>query len=210
MERIRVRAIVALAVGVALIALGAVVFLMPRSNTQIVALEPIQATPQRVPVSSNPPAAPPSPPATVKSVEPLTPRTGSSGANTSSVNASSPTPPAVDPTPEPSERPPDPTPPSPPPPPSSRPTTPDPATAPAPKPVPTSLPVRQTAQGWGIQAGAFKTETNAAALRDRLLKAGLAARVDTGSDGILRVIVGAFASADAARATSASVTSALK
>ncbi|NJK45536.1 MAG: hypothetical protein HC933_15815 [Pleurocapsa sp. SU_196_0] len=70
--------------------------------------------------------------------------------------------------------------------------------------------MRQTAQGWGVQAGAFKTESNAVALRDRLLKAGLAARVDAGDGGLYRVIVGAYATADAARETTAGIAAALR
>ena len=70
--------------------------------------------------------------------------------------------------------------------------------------------MRQTAQGWGVQAGAFKTDTNANALRDRLLKAGLAARVESGEGGIYRVIVGAYKDAEAARASSEAVLAALK
>ena len=61
-----------------------------------------------------------------------------------------------------------------------------------------------------MQAGAFKNAANATTLRDRLLKAGLAARVESGADGVNRVLVGAYVSADAAKAASATVAVALK
>lgn len=194
------KAIAALAIGVALIALAAVVFLAPRPSAQTVALEPIEATPQRVDTptttSQASPQSTPDPAPTVKPVEPLEPRDATPPSSPS----------AVDELPEPSERPsdvqeasvssdPEPT------------TT---ATPPTPTPAPSSLPVRQTAQGWGVQAGAFKTETNAVALRDRLLKAGLAARVESGEGGLYRVFVGAYSSADAARASVSSVVAALR
>jgi cell division protein FtsN len=199
------RAIVALAVGVALIALAAVVFLSPRPTAQTVALEPIEATPQRVetsqsaPSSSSSPMTPESAPV-VKPTQPLEPR---------ATPPASPRP-AVDELPEPSERPTDVQEPGV----SSDNPSSDTASSepPSPQPVaaPSSLPVRETAQGWGVQAGAFKTEANATALRDRLLRASLAARVDAGSDGIYRVIVGAYASADDARVSVARVLAALR
>ena len=61
-----------------------------------------------------------------------------------------------------------------------------------------------------MQAGAFKNAANATTLRDRLLKAGLAARVETAADGVNRVLVGAYVSADAAKAASATVAAAQK
>ena len=75
---------------------------------------------------------------------------------------------------------------------------------------PAALPVRNSVQGWAVQAGAFKNASNATNLRDRLLKAGLAARVETGADGVNRVLVGAYVNADAAKASSATVAAALK
>jgi cell division septation protein DedD len=187
------RMIVAFAVGVALIALGALVFTSLRPQTaQTIPLQPIEATPQRVATPIEPAPASPTPPAAVRAAAPLESRP-----------QSAPSSPATDTTPEPSERPSDTdvTPPAPPSKPESTPPTP---------PAPSALPVRQTAQGWGVQAGAFKTSTNANALRDRLLKAGLAARVEAGEGGIYRVIVGAYKDADAARANSATVLTALK
>jgi cell division protein FtsN len=193
------KSIVALAVGVALIALGALVFTSLRPQTaQTVALQPIEATPQRVatPVEPTPPAAP----ITTRRVAPLEPRPQSAPSTASS--------PQADTTPEPSERPSDAdvTPPA-----QSSSSNPEPAPPAAQTPpAPSSLPVRQTAQGWGVQAGAFKTNTNANTLRDRLLKAGLAARVEAGEGGIYRVIVGAYQDADAARSNSSTVLAALK
>jgi cell division protein FtsN len=202
--RILVKAIAALAVGVALIALAAVVFLTPRPQAQTVALDPIEATPQRVDINDDNPQPAPPPPQTettpvVKPTEPLEPR---------DTTATPPSPPTDD-LPEPSERPTDVEEPSV----SSNPSLSDSTSsnvAPSSPAVPSSLPVRQTAQGWGVQAGAFRTETNAVALRDRLLKAGLAARVESGDGGLYRVFVGAYANADAARASVPSVVAALR
>jgi cell division protein FtsN len=191
------KTIVALAVGVALIALGALVFstLRPQQTAQTVPLQPIEATPQRVATPPEPAPAAAQSPATVKATTPLEPRPETF------------TPPPA-PTPEPGERPADPATST-----ATATTTPNDTTPPAATtkpPAPTSLPVRQTAQGWGVQAGAFKTGTNANALRDRLLKAGLAARVEAGEGSIYRVIVGAYSTADAARASGTTVLAALK
>lgn len=210
------------------------------SNQDSVSLEPIQAVPMRVPNASDGNSQPPAPVRTPDPIKPraVTPTTPASSAaapidtkvsSPSSNSASSSDTTAADVTgsettdsdttaseptvPEPSERP-------------SDATTPSDATLPSPSSDPaadasaataiiaaatsSALPVRNSSQGWAVQAGAFKNASNATALRDRLLKAGLAARVETGADGVSRVLVGAYANAESARAASASVAAALK
>ena len=226
MRGIAVRDIAVLAICIALIAGGGYFFFIRQtSNQESVALEPIQAVPMRVPNASD---STPQPPAAVRTPDPLKPRAvtpstpagtaSSSDAGTSDTTVSDTT--ASDTTvPEPSERP-------------SDATTPSDATLPSTSSsdpasdsstnaaantaaiiaaaTPSALPVRNSAQGWAVQAGAFKNASNATSLRDRLLKAGFAARVEIGADGVNRVLVGAYVNAEAAKAASVTVAAALK
>jgi cell division protein FtsN len=177
-----------------LIAVGAFVLLSRQSAPQTVPLERVEATPMRVPNESTDGPRPAPPPPPIKKAEPLEPRP----------SAPQPTP-AVSPAPQPDPSPSSPATqtPAPPTPPATSPTPPAPA-------APSSLPVRNSAQGWAVQAGAFRAEANATALRERLLRSGLAARVEPADDGIYRVLVGAYGSADAARAASEGVAAALR
>lgn len=220
------RDMLVLAICVVLIAGGTLFYFTGRSsNQERVSLEPIQAVPMRVPNASD---SAPQPPAPVKVPDRIEPRAepqpapasstpSSSSSDTTSENASDTT--ASDVTasdtsvpdttvPEPSERPSDATTPS-------DATLPSTSSDPAPDSgvataTPAALPVRNSAQGWSVQAGAFKNASNATALRDRLLKLGLAARVEVGTEGVNRVLVGAYATAEAAKASSATVAAALK
>ena len=214
------RDMLVLAICVVLIAGGALFYFTGRSsNQESVSLEPIQAVPMRVPNASDSAPQPPAPVRTPDRIEPRAetpPAPASSSASSSSSDGASDTTvsdtPASDTTasettvPEPSERP-------------SDAATPSDATLPSSDPAPDSgaaaaapaaLPVRNSAQGWSVQAGAFKNASNATALRDRLLKLGLAARVEIGTDGVNRVLVGAYSSASAAKASSATVAAVLK
>ena len=216
-----------LAICVALVAGGAYFFVNRQSsNQESVALEPIRAVPMRVPNASD---SAPQPPARSRTPDRLGPRavtpptaTGStvtssstslSTASSSDASTQQQDTATSDTTlPEPSERP-------------SDAATPSDATLPSTSSEPASstatdiiiaaatpsaLPVRNSAQGWAVQAGAFKNALNATTLRDRLLKLGLAARVETGVDGVNRVLVGAYSSAEAARAASVTAAAALK
>lgn len=216
-----------LAICVALVAGGAYFFVNRQSsNQESVALEPIRAVPMRVPNASD---SAPQPPARSRTPDRLGPRAVTPPTSTSSTVTSSSTSSSTasssdastqqqdtatsDTTlPEPSERP-------------SDAATPSDATLPSTSSEPASstatdiiiaaatpsaLPVRNSAQGWAVQAGAFKNALNATTLRDRLLKLGLAARVETGADGVNRVLVGAYSSAEAARAASVTAAAALK
>lgn len=237
MKDIALRDIFVLAICVVLIAGGALFYLTGQSsNQESVSLEPIQAVPMRVPNASD---SAPQPPARLRTPDRLEPRAAtspvpassaaSSGTVSSSAtssdsasNASTSDSTVSDATvPEPSERP-------------SDAATPSDATLPSSDPAsdssstasgstasgntaatiaaatPSALPVRNSAQGWAVQAGAFKNAGNATGLRDRLLKLGLAARVEVGADGVNRVLVGAYSSAAAAKASSATVAAALK
>ncbi len=201
------RDIVILVVCGVLIAAGVFIFLSRSEAPQTVALEPVQAVPMRIPNASTDPPAPPAP---VRRAEPLEPRPEPPApvTRTTPPPASSTATDQTDTTPEPSERPSDTSTT-----PSSADSTGDTSSTTPPTPpaaVPSSLPVRNSTQGWGVQAGAFRTSANAIALRDRLLKSGLAARVEPVDNGIYRVIVGAYATADAARAASAGVLAALR
>ena len=62
------------------------------------------------------------------------------------------------------------------------------------------LTVRQEAGSWRLQAGAFRTQANAEALKIKIVAGGLLAQVSRGTDGIYRVLVGTYASAGLARA----------
>ncbi len=73
-----------------------------------------------------------------------------------------------------------------------------------------SLTVRQDAGTWRLQAGAFRTQTNAESLQAKIQASGLKARVSKGEDGIYRVLVGNYNSSDAARAESDKVSSVLR
>ncbi len=73
-----------------------------------------------------------------------------------------------------------------------------------------SLTVRQEAGSWRLQAGAFRTQGNAEALKAKVIATGLMARVSQGDDGIYRVLVGNYASSAMARADSNNVLSALR
>jgi cell division protein FtsN len=229
---IALRDVVVLMICVALIAGGAFFFFNRQSsNQESVSLEPIQAVPMRVPNASD---STPQPPAPVKvparleprAATPTTPASASDAASSAvsssdttasdtsiSETSTSDTTPSEITVPEPSERPSDATAPSDATLPSlsSDPTS-DSSTAGAiiTAATPSALPVRNSAQGWAVQAGAFKNASNATALRDRLLKLGLAARVEIGTDGVNRVLVGAYSSGEAAKAASASVAAALK
>lgn len=216
-----------LAICVALVAGGAYFFVNRQSsNQESVALEPIRAVPMRVPNASD---SAPQPPARSRTPDRLGPRAvtppTSTGSTVTSSSTSSSTASSSDAStqqqdtatsdttlPEPSERP-------------SDAATPSDATLPSTSSEPASstatdiiiaaatpsaLPVRNSAQGWAVQAGAFKNALNATTLRDRLLKLGLAARVETGADGVNRVLVGAYSSAEAARAASVTAAAALK
>lgn len=216
-----------LAICVALVAGGAYFFVNRQSsNQESVALEPIRAVPMRVPNASD---SAPQPPARSRTPDRLGPRAvtppTSTGSTVTSSSTSSSTASSSDAStqqqdtatsdttlPEPSERP-------------SDAATPSDATLPSTSSEPASstatdfiiaaatpsaLPVRNSAQGWAVQAGAFKNALNATTLRDRLLKLGLAARVETGAGGVNRVLVGAYSSAEAARAASVTVAAALK
>lgn len=216
MKDIALRDIVVLVICVALIAGGAYFFFnRSSSNQESVALEPIQAVPMRVPNASD---SAPQPTPQVRTPGQLEPRAATPAAPTSSPEPSSDTASGVT---EPSERP-------------SDASTPSDATLPSTSSNPpadasdstppassaataimagassAALPVRNSSQGWAVQAGAFKNASNATTLRDRLLKAGLAARIETGADGVNRVLVGAYVNAEAARASSAAVVTALK
>ena len=216
------RDMLVLAICVVLIAGGALFYFTGRSsNQESVSLEPIQAVPMRVPNASDSAPQPPAPVRTPDRIEPRAetpPAPASSSASSSSSDGASDTTvsdtPASDTTasdttaPEPSERPGDAATPSDATLPStSSDPTPDSGAAAA---TPAALPVRNSAQGWSVQAGAFKNASNATALRDRLLKLGLAARVEIGTDGVNRVLVGAYSSASAAKASSATVAAVLK
>lgn len=227
MKDIALRDILVLAICVALVAGGAYFFVNRQSsNQESVALEPIRAVPMRVPNASD---SAPQPPARSRTPDRLGPRAVTPPTSTSSTVTSSSTSSSTasssdastqqqdtatsDTTlPEPSERP-------------SDAATPSDATLPSTSSEPASstatdiiiaaatpsaLPVRNSAQGWAVQAGAFKNALNATTLRDRLLKLGLAARVETGADGVNRVLVGAYSSAEAARAASVTAAAALK
>lgn len=76
--------------------------------------------------------------------------------------------------------------------------------------LPITLTVRQDAGTWRIQAGAFRTQSNAAALQNKIQDSGLTARVIQGDDGIYRVLVGNYNSSDAARADSDKVSSVIR
>ena len=229
MRDFALRDLLVLAFCLVMIALGAYVFFARSfASQESVALEPIQAVPMRVPNASD---SAPQPPASLRTPDKLKPRAATPSASASSVaTSSSTTAPdtiAQDTTasdravPEPSERPSDAATPSdatlpstssnPPadasnatPPASSA------ATASMAGATPAALPARNSVQGWAVQAGAFKNASNATNLRDRLLKAGFAARVETGADGVNRVLVGAYVNANAAKAISATVAAALK
>ena len=225
MRDIALRDVLVLAICVLLIAGGALFYFTGRSSKQeSVSLEPIQAVPMRVPNASD---SAPQPPAPVKVPDKLAPRAvtpttpasspssrGSTTSNTTASDATGSDTNVSDTTaPEPSERPSDATTPS-------DATLPSTSSDPAPAPdattaiiapaIPSALPVRNSAQGWAVQAGAFKNALNATTLRDRLLKLGLSARVEIGADGVNRVLVGAYVNAEAAKAASASVAAALK
>jgi cell division protein FtsN len=60
---------------------------------------------------------------------------------------------------------------------------------------------------WRLQVGAFKSADNADALRVKLIENGLSAKVVQGSDGISRVLVGDYASREAAQADNKAVSS---
>lgn len=232
MKDIALRDILVLAICVALVAGGAYFFVNRQSsNQESVALEPIRAVPMRVPNASD---SAPQPLARSRTPDRLGPRAVTpptstrstvTSSSTSSSSTSSSTASSSDAStqqqdtatsdttlPEPSERP-------------SDAATPSDATLPSTSSEPASstatdiiiaaatpsaLPVRNSAQGWAVQAGAFKNALNATTLRDRLLKLGLAARVETGADGVNRVLVGAYSSAEAARAASVTAAAALK
>ena len=221
MRDIALRDILVLTVCIALIAGGAAFWVNRQSsNQESVALEPIQAVPMRVPNASD---SKPQPPAAVRVPDRLEPRaatptTPASSAALKSDPSSGSTDPANSSVPEPSERP-------------SNATTPSDATLPSTSgsetppadamtsdnanaimagTTPAALPVRNSGQGWAVQAGAFKNASNATSLRDRLLKLGLAARVEIAADGVNRVLVGAYVNAEAAKAASASVAAAFK
>jgi cell division protein FtsN len=60
---------------------------------------------------------------------------------------------------------------------------------------------------WRLQVGAFKSANNADALRVKLLENGLSAKVLRGEDGISRVLVGDYATREAAQADNNQVSS---
>jgi cell division protein FtsN len=62
-----------------------------------------------------------------------------------------------------------------------------------------SLPLRRETTGVSVQAGAFKTATNAEALRAQLAERGFKTSVELGADGISRVIVGPYSNETLAR-----------
>jgi cell division protein FtsN len=62
-----------------------------------------------------------------------------------------------------------------------------------------SLPLRRETTGVSVQAGAFKTATNAEALRAQLAERGFKTSVELGTDGISRVIVGPYSNETLAR-----------
>ena len=225
MREFALRDVLVLTICVVLIAGGALFFFNRQSsNQESVALEPIKAVPMRVPNASDSAPQPTPQVRTPQKLEPRavtsqTPASSTTSSDTSSSSASSSdsstsetstseTSTSETTVPEPSERP-------------SDATNPSDATLPSPSSeaasetntaaaTPSALPVRNSAQGWAVQAGAFKNASNATTLRDRLLKAGLAARVEIGADGVNRVLVGAYVSADAAKAASPTVAAALK
>lgn len=73
-----------------------------------------------------------------------------------------------------------------------------------------SLPVRQEAGTWSIQAGAFRTDANAEALVQKLTASGFPAQVSQGENGIFRVLVGRYATSAEARAQSQAVQAATR
>jgi cell division protein FtsN len=73
-----------------------------------------------------------------------------------------------------------------------------------------NLTVRQDAGAWRVQAGAFRTPSNAAALQTKIAASGLSALVTKGEDGIYRVLVGNYSTSGAARADSNKVSSAIR
>jgi rare lipoprotein A len=73
-----------------------------------------------------------------------------------------------------------------------------------------SLTVRQDAGSWRVQAGAFRTQSNAEAMQTKIQKGGLTAQVVQGEDGIYRVLVGNYSTSDAARADSGKVSSTIR
>jgi cell division protein FtsN len=85
----------------------------------------------------------------------------------------------------------------------------DPRTA-APSTAPSKLAVRLEAGSWRLQAGAFRTEDNAVAMKERLDSKGLLGIVVRGADGIHRVFVGEYFSSSAAKADSERVAELLK
>ena len=226
MRDFALRDLLVLAFCLVMIALGAYVFFARSfASQESVALEPIQAVPMRVPNASD---SAPQPPASLRTPDKLKPRAATPSASASSAaTSSSTTAPdtiAQDTTasdravPEPSERPSDAATPSDAtlpstssnPPADASNATPPASSAATASATPAALPARNSVQGWAVQAGAFKNASNATNLRDRLLKAGFAARVETGADGVNRVLVGAYVNANAAKAISATVAAALK
>ncbi len=75
---------------------------------------------------------------------------------------------------------------------------------------PSKLAVRLEAGSWRLQAGAFRTESNAIVMKERLDAGGLKAVVARGADGIYRVLVGEYFSSNAAKADSERVAELLK
>ena len=225
MRDFALRDVLVLVICVVLIAGGSLFYFTGRSSKQeSVALEPIQAVPMGVPNASD---SAPQPPAKLRTPDRIEPRAETPPASISGAASDSASDNASDTTasdtiasnatvPKPSERPNDAATPSDATLPSSGPASDSSSTesgstaAISTAATPSALPVRDSAQGWGVQAGAFKNASNATALRDRLLKLGLAARVEIGAEGVNRVLVGAYVSAEAAKTSSATVAAALK
>jgi cell division septation protein DedD len=85
-----------------------------------------------------------------------------------------------------------------------------PSTTRTPAATPSKLAVRLEAGSWRLQAGAFRTEDNAVAMKERLDSRGVLSIVVRGEDGIHRVFVGEYFSSSAAKADSERVAELLR